>query len=107
MVKDLLQLRLLPLCQGGSQSGGSWCGTYCSTAVSDAYCSQYIPTAGPSWSSVALRYDVAFNWSINPFYYIPSFAAWHLTAAVLSCCLQVSAAQAAQQTCNSPLSAQH
>jgi hypothetical protein len=24
---------------------------------------------GPSWSSTALRYDVAFFWSINPFYY--------------------------------------
>jgi hypothetical protein len=23
--------------------------------------------AGPSWSSVALRYDVAFIWSIKPF----------------------------------------
>jgi hypothetical protein len=25
--------------------------------------------AGPSWSSTALRYDVAFFWSINPFYH--------------------------------------
>jgi hypothetical protein len=24
----------------------------------------------PSWSSVALRYDVAFNWSMNPFFHI-------------------------------------
>jgi hypothetical protein len=23
--------------------------------------------AGPSWSSIALRYDVAFIWSIKPF----------------------------------------
>jgi hypothetical protein len=28
----------------------------------------------PSWSSVALRYDVAFNWSINPFFHIPQVA---------------------------------
>jgi hypothetical protein len=25
--------------------------------------------AGPSWSSNALRYDVAFFWSINPFFH--------------------------------------
>jgi hypothetical protein len=25
--------------------------------------------AGPSWSSTALRYDVAFIWSINLFYH--------------------------------------
>jgi hypothetical protein len=26
--------------------------------------------AGPSWSSTALRYDVAFFWSLNPFYHM-------------------------------------
>jgi hypothetical protein len=25
--------------------------------------------SGPSWSSTALQYDVAFFWSINPFYH--------------------------------------
>jgi hypothetical protein len=37
---------------------------YCSISHSCGY------MAGPSWSSTALRYDVAFFWSINPFYHM-------------------------------------
>jgi hypothetical protein len=38
---------------------------------------------GPSWSSVALRYDVAFNWTMNPFFHNDD-----KYSILLLCCIQ-------------------
>jgi hypothetical protein len=49
-----------------------------------AGCSVWVAEWLVHWSSVALRYDVAFNWSLNPFFHTEGQGQ---AAAANACCL--------------------